>query len=187
MAFTFMELDLQGAFLISDFYVGDERGYLKKTFEKALFAKAGIAFSVTESFVSCSMKNVIRGLHFQTDNPQSKIVSVVCGRVWDVIVDLRINSPSFKQWRAQELSADNHLSFFIPRGFAHGFVSLEDNTVMLYQCDGQYDKETDTGIIFNDPELNIKWPIIEGIAIHSNRDLNLGSFHDYLSNPMKDY
>lgn len=182
--FEFMKLELKGAFLISSFYVGDNRGGFTKSFEKDMFLNAGIPFTLNETFASKSMKNVIRGLHFQTHNPQAKLVSVVSGRVWDVIVDLRPDSATYKNWTAQELSADNHLGFFIPRGFAHGFVSLEDNTVMLYQCDGKYDMDTDSGIRFDDPIIGIEWPVKEDVAIHSARDLNLPFFDEYLKNPM---
>ncbi len=185
MGFEFNELDLKGAYLINNFYDGDNRGGFTKSFEKDIFKESGIEFRLTETFASRSMKNVIRGLHFQTYNPQAKLVSVVAGSVWDVIVDLRPNSPSFKKWVAHELSAENHLSFYVPKGFAHGFASLEDGTVMLYQCDGKYDKETDSGIIFNDPEIGIEWPVNESEAIHSSRDLELQSFFEYLKNPMK--
>ena len=185
MNFEFKELDLSGAYLISNFYAGDNRGSFTKSFEKDIYRVAGIEFKLNETFTSQSMKNVIRGLHFQTHNPQAKLVSVVVGRVWDVIVDLRPESPTYKQWRAQELSAENHLSYYVPRGFAHGFASLEDNTVMLYQCDGKYDAVTDTGIIFNDSEIGIEWPVDESLAIHSGRDMRLGSFQEYLKRPME--
>ena len=183
--FEFRELDLKGAYLISNFYAGDNRGGFTKSFEKDIYHNAGIDFSLNETFASRSAKNVIRGLHFQTNGPQAKLVSVVAGRVWDVIVDLRPDSPTFRQWRAQELSAENHLSFYVPRGFAHGFVSLEDGTVMLYQCDGKYDPETDTGIRFDDPDIGVEWPVDENVAIHSARDLQLPSFQEYLLNPMR--
>lgn len=169
--FVFQELELKGAYLISTFYAGDNRGGFTKSFEKDIYKEAGIEFNLNETFASRSMKNVIRGLHFQTHNPQAKLVSVVAGKVWDVIVDLRPDSLTYRQWRAQELSAENHLCFFIPRGFAHGFASLEENTVMLYQCDGKYSKETDTGIRYDDPILKINWPIEKEKEIHSIRDL----------------
>ena len=185
MGFEFQELELKGAYLISNFYAGDNRGGFTKSFEKDIYREVGIEFQLNETFASQSMKNVIRGLHFQTHNPQAKLVSVVAGRVWDVIVDLRPDSLTYKKWIAHELSAENHLSFFVPRGFAHGFASLEDNTVMLYQCDGKYDAETDTGIRFDDPDIGIEWPVNENVAIHSDRDLKLGCFQDYLRNPME--
>ena len=182
--FAFERLELEGAYLIRGFYAGDQRGGFTKSFEKDRFAENGIDFTLNETFASQSMKNVIRGLHFQTHGPQAKLVSVLSGRVWDVIVDLRPQSPTFKQWVARELSAENHLGFYIPRGFAHGFASLEDHTVMLYQCDGKYDRETDTGVRFDDPELGIAWPIDETKAIHSERDLQLPGVKEYLMNPM---
>lgn len=180
MGFEFRELELKGAYRITSFYAGDSRGGFTKTFEKDFFEAAGILFTLNETFASRSAKNVIRGLHFQTNNPQAKLVSVISGRAWDVIVDLRPESPTFKQWTAHELSAENHLSFYVPRGFAHGFASLEDNTIMLYQCDGKYDKETDTGIRFDDPDIGIQWPVDEKEAIHSERDMNLQSFSAYI-------
>ncbi len=183
--FEFRELKLTGAYLISNFNVGDNRGGFTKIFERNIYIGEGIDFTLNETFASRSMKNVIRGLHFQTHNPQAKLVSVVAGKVWDVIVDLRANSSTYKQWIACELSAENHFSFYVPRGFAHGFVSLEDGTVMLYQCDGKYDPETDTGIRFDDPDIAIDWPIDERVAIHSERDLRLQSFREYLKNPME--
>ncbi len=185
MGFEFKELDLKGAYLISNFYSVDNRGGFTKHFEKDIFLNSGIKFQLNETFTSRSMKNVIRGLHFQTRNPQAKLVSVIAGRAWDVIVDLRPESPTYKKWTGHELSSDNHLSFYVPRGFAHGFASLEDNTVMLYQCDGKYDSETDTGIKFDDPEIHISWPVDENVAIHSSRDLNLQSFLEYQKHPME--
>lgn len=182
--FEFHELELEGAYLISSFFVDDNRGSFTKSFERDIFKEAGIDFRLHETFASCSPKNVIRGLHFQTHNPQAKLVSVLSGSVWDVIVDIRPDSPTFSHWIAQKLSAVNHLSFFIPRGFAHGFASLEDNTVMLYQCDGKYDPETDTGIRYDDPEIGIMWPVDESVAIHSARDLGFCSIQEYLKHPM---
>lgn len=178
--FEFKPLELEGAFLVSSFYAGDNRGGFTKTFEKDIFEQAGIKFNLNETFASRSEKNVVRGLHFQMNKPQAKLVSVVSGRVWDVIVDIRPESPTFRKWTAQELSAENHLSFYVPRGFAHGFASLEDNTVMLYQCDGKYDKETDTGIRFDDPDIGIECPISLDTAVRSERDLGLMSLKEYL-------
>lgn len=184
--FEFEELDLKGAYLINDFYVGDNRGGFTKSFEKDIYADAGIDFSLNETFSSRSVKNVIRGLHFQLHHPQAKLVSVVAGRVWDVIVDLRKGSQTFKQWRAYELSAENHKGLFIPKGFAHGFASLEDGTAMLYQCDGKYDQKTDTGIRFDEPEIGIDWPIDRSEAIYSSRDLHLMNWGEYVRKLSKD-
>lgn len=183
--FEFKKLELDGAYLIENFSVGDNRGGFTKCFEKDIYANAGIKFQLNETFASVSAKNVIRGLHFQIHNPQAKLVCVVKGKVLDVIVDLRPDSPTYKKWISAELSAENHKALYVPRGFAHGFVSLEDGTVMLYQCDGAYDKETDTGIMFNDSEIGITWPISEDLAIHSQRDMHLMSFEEYEKNPIR--
>ena len=183
--FDISETTLKGAFLITPFFAGDNRGEFVKNFERDIYKEAGIEFCINETFLSKSAKNVIRGLHFQIRHPQAKLVSVVRGRVWDVIVDLRPDSATYKKWLSFELSEENHRCVLVPRGFAHGFVSLEDDTVMLYQCDGKYDSETDTGIIYNDAEIGIDWPVDDTVAIHSARDLTLKSFKDYLLNPME--
>lgn len=183
--FEFEKLELDGAYLIHNFHVGDNRGGFTKVFEKDIYKEGGIEFSLNETFASTSSKNVIRGIHFQINNPQAKLVSVVKGKVWDCIVDLRVNSPTFKKWIGVELSSDNALALYVPKGFGHGFCSLEDETIMLYQCDGKYDKETDTGIIYNDKDLDINWPIEEKDSIHSKRDLELMSLEEYIKNPMK--
>lgn len=182
--FNFEEIGLNGAWLINNFFAGDSRGGFTKIFERDIYLKAGINFKLDETFASVSSKNVIRGLHFQTHKPQAKLICVVKGKVWDVIVDLRINSITYKKWLGLELSADNHRALYIPRGFAHGFASLEDETVMLYQCDGRYDQDTDTGIMFNAPELEITWPVDEDKAIYSKRDMQLMSIKEYEKHPM---
>lgn len=183
--FNFGKTDIEGVYLIDDFFVDDKRGGFRKYFEKDVYRKAGIEFSLDETFASISAKNVVRGLHFQIHNPQAKLVSVIKGSAWDVAVDLRPNSPTYKKWICTELSEENHKSFYIPRGFAHGFAVLEDDTIMLYQCDGKYDIETDTGIIFNDPEIAVEWPVDESVAIHSERDLGLMSLAEYERHPME--
>lgn len=182
--FEFKKMDLEGAYLIDNFYAGDNRGGFTKCFEKDIYLNAGIEFNLNETFVSVSGKNVVRGLHFQTHNPQAKLVCVIKGKAWDVIVDLRPQSPTYKKWVSIELSNDNHRAIYVPRGFAHGFCSLEEETIMLYQCDGAYDKDSDTGIRFDDSEIGIKWPIELKKAIHSNRDMNLMSLDQYEMNPM---
>lgn len=183
--FTFSELELKGAYCIENFSVGDNRGRFTKCFEKDVYSGGGIEFSLSESFASVSDKNVIRGLHFQIHNPQAKLVCVLSGRVWDVIVDLRPASETYKKWTAVELSAENHKAIYVPRGFAHGFASLEDGTIMLYQCDGAYDRETDSGIRFDDPDLAISWPISSEKSIHSSRDMSLMSLKEYENSPME--
>ena len=183
--YTFYTTEIDDVLIIDNFFVGDIRGGFTKTFERDVFMNAGISFKLNETFASVSMKNVVRGLHFQTDSPQAKLVNVLKGKVWDVIVDLRQNSNTYKKWLGVDLSSENHKGIFIPRGFAHGFVSLEDDTVMLYQCDGKYDKKSDGGIILDDKDINIEWPIALEKMIRSKRDMELPNFKEYEKNPMK--
>lgn len=183
--FLFTKLKIEEAYLIENFHTSDNRGSFVKCFEKSIYEAAGIDFHLNETFVSVSAKNVIRGLHFQHSNPQAKLVYIPVGRVFDVIVDLRPESRTFGEWCGYELSGENHHALYIPRGCAHGFVSLEENTIMLYQCDGSYHKETDTGIRFDDPDIGICWPIDIEKAICSDRDLGLMSLKDYLISPMQ--
>ena len=183
--FSFESCQLKDAILITPFFQGDLRGGFTKLFEKDIYAAGNIPFMLNESFVSISGKNVIRGMHFQLHHPQAKLVTVLKGSAFDVIVDLRKDSPTYKQWQGFELNDQNHLLLYVPRGFAHGFLSREDQTMMLYQCEGPYDKETDTGIRFDDPEIGIKWPVDDiGKCIHSERDLRLMSFQEYEMNPI---
>lgn len=178
--FEFQKTQLENAILITSFFSGDNRGGFTKSFEKDIYKKAGIDFALNETFVSVSAKNVIRGMHFQLRNPQAKLVCVPKGAVYDVIVDLRPASSTYRKWQGFELNDENHNVLYVPRGFAHGFLSLKDDTYMLYQCDGAYDKETDTGIRYDDPVLNIVWPIENlDLSIHSERDLKLMSFVEY--------
>lgn len=185
--FDFQQIDLCGAYVIRNFLLGDSRGDFQKCFERDIYRKAGIEFKLNETFLSRSARNVIRGLHFQMNKPQAKIVSVPVGKAWDVIVDLRPDSETFMEWRSFELSGENHLSIYIPRGFAHGFASLSDDTIMLYQCDGKYDKATDTGIRFDDPDIGIEWPIAIENSMHSERDLGLRSIKYFMENNKLDY
>lgn len=177
--FEFKKLALNDVYLIANFYAADQRGSFRKLFEKNIFRKAGIDFHLSESNSSVSAKNVVRGMHFQLGNPQAKLVSVLHGRIWDCIVDLRRNSSTYRKWLGVELSADNYKSLYVPKGFAHGFAALEDDTVIFYHCDGEYDKKTDTGILIDDRDLNIQWPIDLQMAIRSERDLHLMSLREY--------
>lgn len=177
--FEFEELSLQGAYYIRNLCHRDIRGSFIKCFEKEIFTKAGIEFDLNETFVSVSAKNVIRGLHFQTNNPQSKLICVVQGKAWDVIVDLRPESQTYKKWISKVLCAGKNNALYVPKGFAHGFVSMEDDTIMLYQCDGAYDKMSDTGIRYDDKIIGIEWPFDLKDVIISPKDSNLMSFDEY--------
>lgn len=143
----------------------DERGFFTECYSKQKLAELGIEADFVQDNHSMSVtRGVLRGLHFQKPpHTQAKLVRVTRGAVYDVIVDLRKDSPTYGQWEGFELTANNHLMLFVPRGFAHGFVTLEDYTEFQYKCDNYYNKESDGGIIWNDPELSIYWPIKEPI------------------------
>ncbi len=164
MPCTFKKLDIAGLVLVEPRAFPDERGFFLESFKESEFAAAGIADRFVQDNHSLSVKNVIRGLHFQKEpRAQGKLVRVVKGRAWDVAVDIRPNSPTYKKWLGMELSGDNRLMLYIPPGFAHGFASLSDEVHLLYKCTQEYDPVLDAGIRWNDPDLAIEWPVKEPI------------------------
>lgn len=176
--FNITPIDIGGC-LIDPAFSEDNRGSFTKLFEKETFRRHGIDFECSESFFSCSNKNVVRGLHFQTFRPQAKLVSVISGKIYDVMVDLRKGSDTYGQWRGFCLSSENHKSLLIPRGFAHGFLSLCDNSAVLYQCDGAYDRDSDTGILFCDEDIAVDWQTDVSKLIVGERDRKLMSFREF--------
>lgn len=176
--FNIAPIDI-GGYIIDTVFSDDNRGCFIKLFECSTFQKEGIAFKVSESFISCSDKYVVRGMHFQTFHPQAKLVSVLKGKIYDVIVDLRKESITYGQWRGFYLSSENHKSLFVPRGFAHGFLSLCDGSTVLYQCDGTYDRKSDTGIMYNDKSISVEWPVNTSCMIVGERDRKLMSFEEF--------
>ena len=151
----------------------DERGYFYESFNEKIFKSlTGLKENFIQDNQSYSSKGTLRGLHFQKgDACQAKLVRVTKGSAFDVAVDLRPDSPTFKQWHGVELSEANHLQFFIPRGFAHAFVALEDNTIFQYKVDNYYSRANDGGIVWNDEELAITWPELK--LELSEKDKNL--------------
>ena len=151
---------LTDAFVLKPRVFEDERGYFYESFNEKVFESlTDLKVNFIQDNQSYSSKGTLRGLHFQTGNSaQAKLVRVTKGSAYDVAVDLRPDSPTFKQWYGVELSAENHLQLFIPRGFAHAFVALEDNTIFQYKVDNYYSGVNDGGVIWNDPELAITWP-----------------------------
>ena len=151
----------------------DDRGCFYESFNDNVFESlSGIKVNFVQDNQSYSSKGTLRGLHFQKgDAAQAKLVRVTSGSAYDVAVDLRPDSPTFKQWYGIELSGSNHLQFFIPRGFAHAFVALEDNTIFQYKVDNYYSKKNDGGIMWNDDELKITWPELK--LELSEKDTNL--------------
>lgn len=160
MPFEFRNSDLSGVFLITPKVFGDNRGFFLESFSRNQFAEAGIKDIFVQDNQSCSEKGVLRGLHFQrSPYAQGKLVRVVRGSVWDVAVDLRPESLSYKQWVGFELSEKNHRMLYIPPGFGHGFIALEDDTHFLYKCTNYYAPEYDGGVRWDDPELGVQWPL----------------------------
>lgn len=175
--FTVKNLPLEGAKLITPFYVEDDRGFFLKSVEKDIFENWGLKADIYEDFESFSHKGVIRGLHFQIIKPQVKMVRAILGTICDVIVDLRKDSSTFGQYTDIILSDENHEILWIPEGFAHGFEVLSDTALVSYKCIGKYIKEYDTGIVWNDPEIGIMWSTSKPII--SDRDAELMSFHEF--------
>jgi dTDP-4-dehydrorhamnose 3,5-epimerase len=162
-----IETKIKGLLILEPKVFGDDRGWFMESFNQAAFEQALQEHSLdVPKFVqdnhSQSQKGVLRGLHFQrAPYAQGKLVRVVQGRVWDVAVDIREDSETYGQWVGVELSAENHKQFWIPEGFAHGFVALEDNTQFLYKTTNYYHKESERCILWNDSKLNINWPLKE--------------------------
>lgn len=168
------ETKLQDVKLITPAVFGDNRGFFTESYSDRDFKAAGIDFDFIQDNHSLSTQaGVLRGLHFQRGKAaQTKLIRVANGAVLDVIVDLRKGSPTYKQWEGYILSESNHRQLLVPKGYAHGFVTLTDNVNFLYKCDNYYDAEADGGISFKTPELNIDWPIDLDKAITSEKDAN---------------
>lgn len=160
--FTFTETSIKGVIIVDVKAFGDERGYFMETYKKPDYDAGGIDVDFVQDNQSSSVKGVLRGLHFQIHHPQSKLVRVTKGSVFDVAVDLREGSPTYGQWEGCVLSAENHRQFFIPRGFAHGFLVLSDEAEFCYKCDDVYHPNDEGGLMWNDPALGIQWPAMEG-------------------------
>ena len=169
MSFTKIETGIEGLFVIEPEVFEDKRGYFMETYSEREFEKLGLNTKFVQDNQSKSTRGVLRGLHFQKTRPQAKLVRVVSGRVWDVAVDLRENSATFGKWHGVELSSDNKKQFFIPKGFAHGFLVLSDTAEFTYKCDDFYAPETEGGLLWNDEKVGIEWPLGE----ISEAELNL--------------
>ena len=180
MSFVFKTSEIQNLIQISPLFVSDQRGYLAKHFEKEIFAAHGIQFELTEELESKSSQNTLRGLHFQRRHSQDKLVRVLVGEVYDVAVDLRPDSPTFGKWQGFRLSADNRNMLYIPKQFAHGFLVLSQEAGLHYLCGDRYDPESESGILWNDPELGIDWPLKPGAKpLLSPRDQEFLTFSEY--------
>ena len=155
-----IKTSIEGLLIIKPDVFKDERGYFFESYNKERLAKEGITMNFVQDNESKSAKGVLRGLHFQKPPyAQGKLVRVIKGSVMDVAVDLRKDSPTYGKWESVVLNEDNKLQFWIPEGFAHGFVTLEDNTIFAYKCTNVYNKESEGSLLWNDPDININWNI----------------------------
>ncbi len=178
--FTFIETDIKGVYIIESKVFGDNRGYFQETYQYENFKEAGLDMIFVQDNESKSKKGVLRGLHFQTRYSQGKLVRVLQGEVFDVAVDLRKDSETYGKWTGVRLSSENKRMFYIPENFAHGFLVLSDEATFAYKCTNLYHPEFDSGIIWNDEEINIQWPL-EGIqeVLLSDKDKKQQTFAEY--------
>jgi dTDP-4-dehydrorhamnose 3,5-epimerase len=160
MPFKFTNLEIRDVVLIEPTVLGDDRGFFMEAFKRPDFRGVGIKFEPVQENHSKSKKWVLRGLHYQTEPfAQGKLVRVVRGRILDVAVDLRKRSPTFAKWVEEELSEENRLMLYVPKGFAHGFLALENDTEVVYLVDNDYSKSNEKGVRWNDPLIGVRWPI----------------------------
>lgn len=180
--FEFQRLDLQGAYLIKPFCATDERGSLIKDYNVDVFQLQGISHELKEVFYTVSKRKVIRAIHFQLQKQQAKLVRCISGHVYDVIVDLRPDSSTYGQWRGFHLTGENMNMLFVPEYFGHGYLVIEDS-IVSYKCAEVFYGEGDSGIMYDDPDIGIEWPMEliggqEGLII-SEKDMRLMNFKEY--------
>ena len=166
---NFIKTEIDGVYIIEPKVFGDNRGYFFESYNENVFKAAGLNYKFVQDNESKSKKGVLRGLHFQKTYPQAKLVRVLDGEVFDVAVDLRKGSKTYGKWVGVILSSENKRQFMIPRGFAHGFVVLSETATFTYKCDEFYHLEDEGGIMWNDPFVDIKWPI-DGEVLLSEKD-----------------
>lgn len=170
---------IEGLYVIEPTVFKDARGYFMETYNQNDFNEADLNMVFVQDNQSCSQKGVLRGLHYQKEFPQGKLVRAVRGSVFDVAVDLRVNSDTYGMWYGVELTEDNKKQFYIPEGFAHGFLVLSDIAEFAYKCTDFYHPGDEGGLIYNDPEIGVEWPIEEGMElIMSDKDTKWGGLKD---------
>ncbi|MGL5353884.1 MAG: dTDP-4-dehydrorhamnose 3,5-epimerase [Clostridium sp.] len=169
--FNFIETKIKDLYIIEPRVFGDDRGYFMETYSKRDFYEAGLTMEFVQDNESKSKKGVLRGMHFQTKNTQGKLVRVTQGAVYDVAVDLRKGSPTYGEWEGILLTAENKRQFYVPEGFAHGFLVTSEEAVFKYKCTNFYSPEYDSGLLWNDKDVAIEWPLdgIEEILL-SDKD-----------------
>lgn len=177
--FEIEDTEFDGLKIIHPFISYDNRGFFMKTYEREIFAAHGIILNNDEDITTSSKKNVIRGMHFQVKYPQNKYITVSIGTIYDVVIDLRKSSKTFGKWKGIELSDENKLGFYIPSGFAHGFLAVSELVKFHYRCGGKYMPVYDCGIRWDDPDIGIDWQHLKGKPIISKRDNELMSFQEF--------
>ena len=178
--FTFIPTSIEGVAIVDVKSYGDERGYFMETYKRPDFVAGGIDCDFVQDNQSRSTRGVLRGLHFQIKHPQSKLVRVVEGEVFDVAVDLRPGSSTFGQWEGVVLSAENRRQFFVPRGFAHGFYVMSETATFCYKCDDVYHPNDEGGLMWDDPSIAVAWPVSDGEEpVLSEKDGLHPSFEQY--------
>ena len=175
--FTFIETPIEGVYEIEVKKYGDNRGYFMETYKKKDFDEAGLVYNFVQDNQSKSKKGVLRGLHFQKQYPQAKLVRCIEGEVFDVCVDLRKGSPTYGKWHGVVLSAEKGNQFMIPRGFAHGFLVLSETATFCYKVDEVYHPEDEGGLMYDDKDIGIDWPHVEEVLL-SDKDKNNLSFKE---------
>lgn len=182
--FEFHETEIKGVIEVTPFNADDVRGCFTKDYSKEIFEANGIKHDLMEVFYTSSHRGVIRGLHFQRENQQPKLVRCIHGHVWDVVVDLRPKSPTFKKWLSFDLTGENHKEILISIDCAHGFLVLEEGSVVSYKCAEKFYAEFDDGILWNDPDIGIDWDLDriggEQNLIMSDKDKALMSFKRFI-------
>ena len=168
--FEFIKNEIEGLVVIKPTVFGDDRGFFMETFHKEEFAAAGITREFVQDNHSKSSKGVLRGLHFQTENTQGKLVRVIKGEVFDVAVDCRPQSATFGKWYGVTLSEENKVQFYVPEGFAHGFMVISDEAEFVYKCTDLYNPKAEGGIPYNDETIGIEWPEIDCEVKLSEKD-----------------
>lgn len=169
--FIFHETNISGLVVVETRMYGDNRGYFMETWHYEEFSKAGLNMRFVQDNQSKSKRGVLRGLHYQKEKPQGKLVRVISGEVYDVAVDIRPDSATYGEWFGQVLSAENCLQLYVPERFAHGFLVLSETAEFVYKCTNFYDPSDEGAIIWNDPDIGIRWPLTEKMElILSNKD-----------------
>lgn len=182
--FNFIKTSIPDLYIIESRVFGDNRGYFMESYSKQEFHYAGLTMEFVQDNESKSNKGVLRGLHFQTKHTQGKLVRVVKGEVYDVAVDLREGSPTFGEWEGLLITEENKKQFYIPEGFAHGFLVLSEEAIFTYKCTDYYAPKYDGGVLWNDPDIGIEWPL-ETIKepILSDKDQVQQTFAQFKKNP----